>query len=56
MSTPHLETLKTFSATLLKAALLIAVLGSLSAVLPANLTHIKSSLSALQSSAVAAQV
>lgn len=56
MRTTHRNTLKTVSATLLKAALLIAVLGSLSAVLPANLTRINPSLSALQTSAVAAQV
>lgn len=56
MRTTHLDALKTFSATLLKAAVLIAVLGGLSAALPGNLTHINTSLSALQASAVTAQV
>ena len=56
MSTSQLNILMTFSATLLKAVLLIAVLSSLSAVLPANLTHINTSLSALPASAIAVQV
>ncbi len=56
MSTTTLNTLKTTSATLLKVALLVAVVGGLSAALPANLTRINPTLSALQVSAVAAQV
>ena len=56
MSTSHINILLTYSATLLKAVLLIAVLGSLSAVLPANLTHINTSLSALPARAIDAQV
>ena len=56
MSITQLNILKTFSATRLKAVLLIAVLGSLSAVLPANLTHINTSLSALPASTIGAQL
>lgn len=55
MPATHLDTLKTCSATLLKAALLIAVQRGLLAALPANLMCINTSLSALQRSAVAAQ-
>jgi hypothetical protein len=55
MSTEHLDTLKTFSTTLLKATVLIAVLGGLAAALPSNLTHINTSLSVVQTRADVAQ-
>ena len=56
MSTKHLEAFRTFSTTLLKVALLIAVLGGLLAALPTNLTRIDTTLSAVQVSADLAQV
>ncbi len=55
MSTEYLDTLKTFSALLLKATVLIAVLGGLAVALPSNLTHIDTSLSVVQASADVAQ-
>ena len=42
-----IKTLKTSSVTLLKAAVLAAIMSAMAAAVPANLTHINAQLSAL---------